>query len=1084
MTFVHLHCHSDYSLMDAVAPLPRIVERAVEQGWSALALTDHGTASGWFSFWKECQGKPVKPIFGIEAYCAHSLKHVTEEGKTEKDPTYHMVLLAKDTKGYQQLCKLLYKANSETYYYKPVILFEDLFAVEAGHLVVTTACIGGLNRLIEKEGYDKALEMAQALKDKFGADFYIEIQLNELEEQHRANTYLMGLSLTLDVSMILTNDCHYVRQEDVKAQDVLHMLKFKRIISQESIVSRTRHNYYCSYEDFFRFNTEFGYNYEESFIAQCLECTLEVAEKCNYSFDTKTLKFPVTENADERLARRTQEELVKKGLDSREEYAQRLSYELQVLGTKKYASYFLIFDDLYAYAKAQGMWSGPGRGSAAGCLVSYLLGITKLDPLKYSLMFERFLDPSPESTQLPDIDTDWDSSSHELVKNYLIERWGAPQVCNVGTISKFHMKGILRDVARVYEIDLEIVNQLLKSLEQTLPPQHTTIMSYFQSQRDINIYIKRWLEDERCLTVLGIADTLHGNVRHRSKHAAGIVIFPTPVWEHIPVDSLGGDDTREIITAFSGGQEDKQLEDLKTLKLDILGLNTVTILHKTQQLVLERTGQDIAHTLLHINEKDTRLYDKFKDGENIGVFQFESPSINKLIKAVQPSCFEDIIAINALHRPGQISFAYDYAERKVEPPPHPIIGQYTQNTRGVIVYQEQLMLILAAFMGVPMGATNTYRKILGRKGIDPEHPSKWDTKLKKFAKEFVAHALETHPDMTKECAIIILRYLMKYAGYGFNYSHAACYSYISLQTLFCKVYYPLEFYCAALNSSSKEEDYEKYMRDAQQSGIHILPITFHESQYQFAIEGDKIRMGFCMLKGFGEIAYDELRAVGRTQIKTLEDLFTQKWSKFNKTSIQVLNNVYAFHDLYQQSHVIDKVLESLTPNDKTRIKKGSLQKVKEKIKFVVESTNGEGAYDEFMMRQKAQAATGLDYFGILGNNKRKSRIENVKSFVVANELPTFDTWGKGRYIVCGVMLDYSEQQTAKGKTYILATVTDGTRTEKVKVWAHSIKDLHYSFRKFVDLCYNHMVAYEMDYEEKWGFAVKRVVKIFKQPKKG
>ncbi len=1099
--FTHLHAHSDYSLKDAPASVADIVQHCVDNGFESIALTDHGTASGLYAFWRECKEKGIKPILGCEAYTAERLKHEDEEtGHTIRDTSFHAVLLVKDEVGYKQLCKLLYKANTETFYYKPTILFEDLIAVEPGHLIISTACIGGLlNKTITTDkdfvedglslgnAIEKATALAQIFQDHFGADFYIEVQMNELEDQRWLNECLIKIAKKLDIEVILTNDCHYITEEDTILQDFLYMLRTNSSISAPKITPSVRHTTYCSYEDFLRWNKEHGYNYPVKQIDGWLDNTMRIAEQCSYDFDTESLKFPKyykddSKSPTDRLRERTLEELKKKGLDTNEVYSKRLDYELEVLSSKGYADYFLIFDDIYQHAKEKNIWTSPGRGSAAGCLVSYLLGITKLDPIHYGLMFERFLDPSPTSTQLPDIDTDWDSDRRVYIKEYVEERWGSKHVCAVGTISQFHMRGILRDASRIYEIDLDEVNKFIGALDKEMPKKYDSISQYLEDKAEKEPIIRKWLTDDTKKKIIHIADKLNNHIRHRSKHAAALVIFANPIYDYIPVDRIGG----QTISAFSGGQDDKQLEELKTLKLDILGLNTVSILKNTTELVEKRTGTDITKELLNIDTKDPALYEKIQDGRNIGVFQFESRSINNLIRAVRPQEFNDIIAISSLHRPGQIDFAYDYAAREVEDPPHPIISQHTGHTRGVIVYQEQLMQIIADFMGVTLGATNTYRKILGGKGIDPDNPAKGSKKLKKFLKEFYEQTSKQHPDLSRKDIMVVVRYLLKYAGYGFNFSHALCYSYIGLQTLFCKIYYPTEFYCAALNHAKDEKEYAKYMEDAQMNGVEMLPVSFLQSQYEFSIEEDKqIRIGFMALKGFGKIAYDELATRGRA-FDNVVDLLVYPWSKFNKTAIKGINAVGGFDCFDVKRESITAALECMTAYDKTKIRADKIESVRDKVQFALAAAEDGDVklLSEIEKRQIAKEITGFNYYKIIKQNNILKKLGTVHKILKDNRLPTFRDYDKGKPMVCGAVIDYEKRTTKNGKEFLQITISDGKENNNVKVWKHNVSERRftYSFDKFLAVCYNRLCAFELSHHEKWGWSMTKLKKVFGENK--
>lgn len=791
--FVHTHVHSHFSIGDGLSTPKELIKQTIENNQKAVALTDHGNACGLYEFWKECKNQKIKSLCGIEAYLAQQVKVEDEEGKLHKDTTYHAVLIAKNDAGYRDICKLIYKSNKDTFYYRPMILFDDLFSIEQKNIIISTACVGGiLNRHFLSGDDEKAYETAKRFKDFFRDDFYIELQLNCLNEQKVCNEKLIKLAKDLDLKLIITNDVHYVKKDQANIQDVLKLIIRKKTVNEvkenpdESPYSTVRDNYLCIAKDFFDFNRRFGFDYSESFIDDALSNTNEIADKCSFNFDTKTKKFPKIQAPQDSSIEAYFEKLCFDSLNikinenvinesQREVYEKQLLFEIKVINDSQYTDYFLIFYDLFRFVRENDIWSGPGRGSVAGSLVAFLLGITMIDPIKYKLQFVRFINPTRVS--LPDIDSDFDSDRKEEIELYLKKKYGEDSVLHVATFNEFHLRGILRDIARVFDRDYDEVNVLNKLLDKDLPVTIPSIKEYLESL-DIK-EVKEYLSKNKDL--VKYYDSLYAKLRFCGKHAAGIVIFDGPAYKYIPVIRLHG----EILTAFKEGMMDKHMSEINLLKLDILGLDTISIIKDCVALVKKSKVIDLKRQIYNIDLEDKNIFKTINDYENSGIFQMESPGINKLCKAIKPSTFEDVVAISCLYRPGslQSGLAFSYASSKNDPTKKidsGVLNKYLESTHGIIIYQEQLTECLADLLSYSLGEADLWRKpfsrgfrndYVGDVSIDIDSLyQEFDKRpdLKKFVMLFYDRIKISHPELDVIQQEKILKYMLGYVGYSFN----------------------------------------------------------------------------------------------------------------------------------------------------------------------------------------------------------------------------------------------------------------------------------------------------------------------------
>jgi len=841
--FAHLHVHTQYSLLDGAITIDALLGRAKKFGMESVAITDHGTMFGVVEFYEKAIKQGINPVIGCECYVApRSLTDKTVEDSKELS---HLVLLAKNNEGYRNLCKLASIAQLKGFYYKPRI-DKDVLKKYAGGLIGLSACLHGeIPRLIKKNQIEKADEAAIFFSKVFGEDnFYLEVQKNGIELQDRVNHALLGMSQRLSLPLVATNDCHYLNREDSKAHEVLLCIQTGHTINDK---------------DRFRFSTDQLYfKSQQEMIASfndfpgAIEHTIEIANRCNnIEFDFKTYHFPQFVNPSGQTVDKVFEQKVKDGYNQRWKiiskknpgldktvYDQRLEYEISIINDMEFPGYFLIVADFINYAKNNNIPIGPGRGSAAGSLVAYSMGITDLDPLEYGLIFERFLNPARKS--MPDIDVDICINGREKVFQYVVEKYGGGDyVAQIITFGKLKTRAVIRDVGRALGIPLREVDSIAKMVPDVLNislndalEQEPKIAALAESQSEINSLIQ-------------ICRVLEGLTRHASTHAAGVVIADKPLVEYLP---LYKGKKGEVVTQFSM----KYVEKIGLVKFDFLGLRNLTVIADTISLV-EQQGKT-APDVLNLDLEDQDTYRLLSSGETKGVFQLESSGMRDLLVRLRPECFEDIIALVALYRPGPLESGMvdDFVERKhgrksVEyllPQLEPILKE----TYGVIVYQEQVMKIAGVLADYSMSEADDLRKAMGKK--IPEI-------LAKHRDRFLKGAKKNGIDPGK--AGMLFDLIEKFGGYGFNKSHSAAYALIAFQTAFLKAHYPVELMAAILTSEMHNIVHVvKYIDECRSQGIKVLPPDINESNRDFIIKDGKIRFGLVAVKNVGEGAIESI----------------------------------------------------------------------------------------------------------------------------------------------------------------------------------------------------------------------------------
>ncbi len=888
MSLVHLHTHSEFSLLDGLNRIERMVDAVIALGQPALALTDHGVMYGVVDFYKTCEQKGIKPIIGCELYFTDRSRHQKEN--REDAVNYHMVLLAKNDQGYRNLCKLVSLAHIEGFYYKPRIDWE-LLEKHCEGLVMLSACIKGhVPSLLLQGRPEEARETALRYQKLFGPDFYLELQNHGLEEQLKVNPLLAELGKSLGISLVATQDAHYPTREDAFAHDLLLCVQTLSDYDDPQRLRFSNQEFYIkSYEEMQKLFKDYP---------QALQNTLEVADKCNLKLTLGQLHLPVYQkdkplSLEERvqyLRELCYTELPRRyGDPPSQEARDRLEFEIKVIENMKFVDYFLVVQDFVNEAKRRNIFVGPGRGSAAGSIVSYLLGITGIDPLRYKLYFERFL--NPERIDMPDIDIDFEDERRDEVIAYVREKYGDYKVAQVATFGRMEARGVIRDVARAFKYDNSWVNRLCK----TIPFGNSLTKAYDLSPEFRQIIDSN--EDNRRL--YDTALQMEGQTRNFSVHAAGVVIGDTELWDYVPLQM---DKNKNLVIQY----DKKTVEAMGLLKIDFLGLRNLTVLRECIQLIEEHQGKKV--DLESIPLDDPLAIDIYKRASTRGVFQVESRGMRQVFKELNPETIEDVIAVIALYRPGPMDLIKNFIKNKANPEnivyEHEALRPILESTYGICVYQEQVMSIVQEMANFSLGEADSMRKAVSKK--DKE---KMDELKIKFVENALQLGYEDH--VVKS----ISEKLEPFSSYGFNRSHAAAYGVISFQTAYFKAHYSLEYMTALLNSIKDDENkLSEYIQESRQMKIAVLPPDINASQVNFSIEGTSIRYGLLAIKNAGKIAL-EMIIENRNEkglFKSLGDFNRRMTSgKVNKKVIESLIKAGAFDSLDpDRAYLLDHASEA------------------------------------------------------------------------------------------------------------------------------------------------------------------------------
>jgi len=892
--FVHLHTHSEYSLLDGAIKLKNLVRRAKECEMPAVALTDHGNMFGAVKFYREARAAGLNPIIGMEAYITRGSRLDKDKKKAEQSQIDHLVLLARDVQGYRNLIRLSSTAFLEGFYYKPRIDFDVLEEHSEG-LIALSSCLRGIvAQAALSGGLEEARGKAERLSAIFGQDnFYLEIQDHGIEDEKRVREILEEVSRRTGIPLVVTNDVHYLNKGDDEAHEVLLCLQ------TGSDLEDPRRFRFQSKELYFKTPAEMRELFGD--LPAALDNTLAVAERCGVDLESDRLhlpEFPLPdgfESSADYLRELAYQGAQKRFGEISDEVRRRMDYELSVIEKMEFPGYFLIVGDIVNHAKQEGIAVGPGRGSAAGSLVTYTLGITDLNPLEHGLLFERML--NPERVSMPDIDIDFCFERRDEVIRYVIDRYGAENVCQIITFGTMAARAVVRDVGRVLKISYGETDRIAK----LIPGQPgTSLKEAIENVPELKQLVEQNPAYER---LMKLSLTLEGLTRHASTHAAGMVITPTPLVNHIP---LYRSNKGEITSQY----DMKSIEAVGLLKIDLLGLRTLTVIEKAVQMVERNHGVEIDVNSIPVDDEKT--FELLREGRTVGVFQLESAGMRELLKNLQPGSFHDIVAVNALYRPGplgsdMLSYFCDckHGKKKITYA-HPLLEPVLKETYGVILYQEQVMEIASRLAGFSMGEADLLRKAMGKKS---------QKVMAEQRKKFMSGAKKA--EIPKQTAAKIFDLMEKFAGYGFNKSHSAAYALISVRTAYLKTHYPAEFLAANLTSEMHDSDrILTLLDDCRGHGLEIVPPDINTCDPDFQARDGKIFFGLAAVKnvGAGAIRHVVKEREENGDFKSLYDLCSRIGSRVvNRRVIESLIQSGALDSLpghrAQKLHNLDAVLQ-------------------------------------------------------------------------------------------------------------------------------------------------------------------------------
>lgn len=911
MEFTHLHVHTEYSLLDGASKIKELVSKTKELGMDSIAITDHGVMYGVIDFYRACREIGIKPIIGCEIYVAPGSRFDREAGRGE-DRYYHLVLLAENDKGYHNLMKIVSRGFTEGYYYKPRVDMEVLQEFHEG-IIALSACLAGEVAVQIRRGFlAEAREAALKYLGIFGeGNYFLELQDHGIPEQTIVNTELLKMSQELHIPLVATNDIHYVNAEDAEAHDFLLCIQTNKKLKDEDRMRYEGGQYYLKSPE----EMEGLFPYAK----EALENTHRIAARCNVEIvfgEQKVPKYDVPAPYD---AFGYLKELCEEGLRRRypsvtEELKERLKYELDTIRNMGYVDYFLIVWDFIHYAKEHGIPVGPGRGSAAGSIVSYCLEITNIDPIRYNLLFERFL--NPERVSMPDIDIDFCYVRRQEVIDYVVRKYGKEKVVQIITFGTMKARAVLRDVGRVLDLPYALVDSVAKAVPRESQTVHMTLDLALQVSPDMK---KLYEEDEQIHYLVDMARKLEGLPRNSSMHAAGVVIGQEPIEEYVPL-SKGGDDA--ITTQFTM----TTIEQLGLLKMDFLGLRTLTVIQDACNMITKSNGKPFSIETIDYN--DENVYGLISSGKTEGVFQLESAGMKSFMTELKPGNLEDVIAGISLYRPGPMDFIPAYIEGKNHPEKitydTPQLESILAPTYGCIVYQEQVMQIVMELAGYTLGRSDLVRRAMSKKKTDV---------MEKERRNFVYGNPEegvpgcVNRGIEESIANKIFDDMTDFAKYAFNKSHAACYAFVAYQTAYLKYYYPVEFMAALMTSFIENAGkVTEYIYVCRQMGIEILPPDINSGVAEFSVCDGKMVYGLSAIKNIGRNVIDEIVAEREAHgvYKSLQDFLERMPGKeVNKRTVENLILAGAFDGLEgnrrQKMLIYPQIMGNITASNKNSI---------------------------------------------------------------------------------------------------------------------------------------------------------------------
>lgn len=1041
MSFTHLHVHTEFSLLDGSSKIKEITKRAKELGMDSLAITDHGVMYGAIDFYRAALANGIKPIIGCEVYVAPGSRF-DKEANAGEDRYYHLILLAENNKGYANLCKIVSKGFVDGFYYKPRVDYEVLREFHEGIICLSACLAGEVQRFLARGDYQAGKEAALRYLDIFGKDnYFLELQDHGIPEQKTVNQQLLRLSDELGVDLVCTNDVHYTYADDVEAHDILLCIQTGKKKSDEDRMRYEGGQYYLKspeeMADLFKY------------APQALENTEKIAKRCNVTFEfgvTKIPSFPVPEGY---TSWTYLKELCENGLHkrypvfkgekdencklSREELEDRLNYELNTIKSMGYIEYFLIVWDFIHFAKSSGIAVGPGRGSAAGSIVSYCLEITDIEPMRYNLIFERFL--NPERVSMPDIDVDFCIERRQEVIDYVGRKYGKDHVAQIVTFGTLKAKGVIRDVARVLDMPYAQADAIAKMIPNDL---HMTLDIALKQSKELRDLYEG---DSDVKYLIDMSKRLEGLPRHASMHAAGVVICGKPVDEYVPLSraSDGSITTQYIMTT---------LEELGLLKMDFLGLRNLTVIQNALRFIKKNRGLDIDLNKIDYSDKNVLHY--IGTGNTEGIFQLESSGMKSFMKELKPESLEDIIAGISLYRPGPMDFIPKYIEGKNNADSVtydcPQLESILEPTYGCIVYQEQVMQIVRDLAGFSLGRSDLLRRAMSKKKADV------------MAKERKVFVYGDESENIKGCvnngiseaiANKIYDEMTDFAQYAFNKSHAAAYAVVTYQTAYLKYYYTAEFMAAMLSSVMDMTDkVAEYVYSCRSMGIKILPPDINEGESGFSAKGDSIRYGLTAIKNVGKAVIDNIVAEreARGIYKDLEDFISRTAPLgVNKRAIENFIKAGAFDSFgatrKQMMMVYAQIVDSVN-QDKKDTMQGQMSLFDiadedQKKNYKMQMPNV-GEYDndqklEFEKEVIGIYASGHPLSDMEGKWKRV--ITNMSlDFAVPEEGENYKIKDKSRVTVGGIITTVTRKFTKRGEQMAFLTLEDLVGTVEIVVF--------------------------------------------------
>ena len=876
MEFTHLHVHTEYSLLDGSSKIKEITSRAKELGMKSLAITDHGVMYGVIDFYKAAKEVGIKPILGCEVYVAPGSRFDKQPGESESR-YYHLILLAENNTGYKNLMKIVSRGFTEGFYYKPRVDYEVLEQFHEGIIALSACLAGEVQRYLARGMYEAGCEAAKRYEGIFGkGNFFLELQDHGIPEQKYVNPQLIRMSQELGIDLVCTNDVHYTYAQDADAHDILLCIQTGKKVTDENRMRYDGGQYYLKSPE--EMAELFPY------APQALENTCKIAERCNVEIEfgvTKVPHFEVPQGFDSwtYLNHLCNEGMKRRYPDADEEKKKRLEYELSVIHKMGYVDYFLIVWDYINYAKTHGIAVGPGRGSAAGSIVSYCLGITDIDPIKYSLIFERFL--NPERVSMPDIDVDFCYERRQEVIDYVVEKYGKDCVVQIVTFGTMAARAVIKDVGRVLDLPYAMVDNIAKMVPREIG---ITIDKAIQENPDLR---NAYENDAQVHDLIDKSKRLEGLPRHASMHAAGVLISQKAVDEYVPV-ATGADGA--VVAQFVM----TTLEELGLLKMDFLGLRTLTVIQDAEKLARKKNPE---FSIDNINYEDKNVYDMISTGKCEGIFQLESAGMKNFMKELKPQSIEDLIAGISLYRPGPMDFIPQYIKGKNNPGDItydcPMLEPILKPTYGCIVYQEQVMQIVRDLAGYSLGRSDLVRRAMSKKKTSVMEKERQNF-IYGNPEENVPGCISNGID--EKTANKIYDDMIDFAKYAFNKSHAACYAVVAYQTAYLKTYYPVEFMAALMTSVVDNTDkVAGYIYACRQMNIQMLPPDVNTSDMEFSVEDNAIRFGLSAVKSLGR---PTIKAIiderNKSRFTSMQDFISRLYTDLNKRTLENLIKSGAF----------------------------------------------------------------------------------------------------------------------------------------------------------------------------------------------